>query len=56
MVDEDFDFYSKKRIRRISIPYRVRNHILKKYSNKNTGGADRISINYILSQINSLIN
>ena len=53
VIDKDFNFYSKARTRRISIPFKVRKYILKKFSNKNTGGTDGISLNYILSQINS---
>ena len=53
VIDKDFDYYSKIRTRKVSIPYKVRNYILKKFSNKNTGGTDGISLNYILSQINS---
>ena len=47
VIDKDFDFYSRIRTRKVSIPYKVRNYILKKFSNKNTGGTDGISLNYI---------
>ena len=47
------ELINKYMTRRISIPFKVRKYILKKFSNKNTGGTDGISLNYILSQINS---
>jgi hypothetical protein len=50
--DKEFDFTSNARLRKISIPYKVQKYIIKKCSNKSTGGKDGISLNYLLSQIN----
>lgn len=44
---------SAPRKRKLSIPYKVQRYIIKKCSNKSTGGKDGISLNYLLSQINS---
>ena len=52
----DFDFSSQKRKRKISIPYNVQKYIIRKCSNKSTGGKDGISLNYLLSQINKCSN
>ena len=31
VIDKDFGFYSRIRTRKVSIPYKVRNYILKKF-------------------------
>ena len=51
-IDKAFDVSSKIRKRKISIPYNVQRYIIKKCSNKSTGGKDGISLNYLLSQLN----
>ena len=48
----EFNFSSQARKRKISIPFKVQKYIIKKCSNKSTGGKDGISLNYLLSQIN----
>ena len=50
--DEIFDFTSKERKRKISIPYNIQKYIAKKASNKSIGGKDVISLNYLVSKIN----
>ena len=50
--NDGFDFSFKPRKRIISIPYKIQNYIIKKCSNKSTGGNDGIWINYLFSQIN----
>ena len=52
-LNKEFDFNSNARMRKISIPYSVQRYVIKKCSNKNTGGKDGISLNYLISQINS---
>ena len=36
VIDKDFYFYSRIRIKKVSIPYKIRKYILKRFSNKNT--------------------
>ena len=50
--EKNFDFTSKERKRKISIPYNIQKYITKKASNKSTGGKDGISLNYLVSKIN----
>ena len=52
-LNKEFDFNSNARMRKISIPYSVQRYIIKKCSNKSTGGKDGISLNYLISQINN---
>ena len=52
-LNKEFDFNSNARMRKISIPYSVQRYVIKKCSNKNTSGKDGISLNYLISQINS---
>lgn len=52
-INKDFDFTSKVRKRKISIPYMVQKYIIKKCSNKSMVGNDGISLNYLISKINS---
>ena len=51
-INKTFDVSSKSRKRKISIPFNVQRYIIKKCSNKSTGGKDGISLNYLLSQLN----
>jgi len=51
-IDKEFNFNSKEKKRKISIPYNVQNYVLKKCANKSTGGKDGISLNFLISQIN----
>ena len=52
-IDKSFDVSSSIRKRKISIPFNVQKYIIKKCSNKSTGGKDGISLNYLLSQLNN---
>ena len=52
-IDKSFDVSSSIRKRKNSIPFKVQKYIIKKCSNKSTGGKDGISLNYLLSQLNN---